>query len=485
MRGPTIPRLLLAGAFLGGIAFAAYYARAVLPQGDILPGVRVDGVEIPAKVSTRAFIEQRAHALLSRRVRLMAPDDSGGHVLKEATLGELGVEVDVDRVLHAARAIAKGADLVTEHSLVRAARAGRFDIPLLPVVNAKAALPVLESFKEPEDAPPIPARLDLDRHTVVAERDGRYLDVDAGIAALQRVATQAASYPEGAVINVVVPTEAWKPRLSSEFLSKIDIHEVVSSFETTFSRSQVNRSRNVEVAAAHVNGTVLSPGASMSFNDVVGARSMENGFQKAGEIFKGEMVEGVGGGTCQVASTLHAAAFFGGLDVLERLPHSRASAYVKLGLDATVVYPVVDLKLRNPFDFPVVVHAFVEGQKIKVELLGKKKPVRVSYEMSVVGSSNYTRKVVEEPSVDKPLIKQHGSKGLTIRRVRTMIFEGGEKRVETTIDTYPPVIEICKVPPGFDKTDLPALGEDESATTTTPPTPPAKHDPYAASQRQG
>ena len=73
------------------------------------------------------------------------------------------------------------------------------------------------------------------------------------------------------------------------------------------------------------------------------------------------MVEGTGGGTCQVASTLHAIAFFGGLDIVQRLPHSRPSGYIPAGLDATVVYPVVDLKLRNPFTFPVVVHATVSA----------------------------------------------------------------------------------------------------------------------------
>ena len=103
----------------------------------------------------------------------------------------------------------------------------------------------------------------------------------------------------------------------------------------------------------------------VSFNAIVGDRSEENGFQKSWEIFKGEMVEGVGGGTCQVASTFHAAAFFGGLDVLERLPHSRPSAYIPMGLDSTVVYPIVDLKLRNPHPFPVVVHAKTDGNKLR------------------------------------------------------------------------------------------------------------------------
>src|SRR6185503_4092540 len=107
-------------------------------------------------------------------------------------------------------------------------------------------------------------------------------------------------------------------------------------------------------------------------------------FKMAWEIFKGEMRPGVGGGTCQVASTLHAVAFFGGLEILERLPHSRPSAYIPMGLDATVVYPVVDMKLKNPHPFPVVLHTKVQGNKLRIELLGATKPVRVSFERELV-----------------------------------------------------------------------------------------------------
>ena len=151
----------------------------------------------------------------------------------------------------------------------------------------------------------------------------------------------------------------------------------------------------------------------ISFNTVVGERSESNGFQKSWEIFKGEMIEGVGGGTCQVASTFHAVAFFGGFDLLERLPHSRPSAYIPMGLDSTVVYPGVDLKVRNPHSFPVVVHAKTEGNKLRLELLGKMRPVEVSFGRELVETIAYKRKVVEEPTLSgkKVLVKQHGIKG--------------------------------------------------------------------------
>ena len=172
------------------------------------------------------------------------------------------------------------------------------------------------------------------------------------------------------------------------------------------------------------------------------------------------MVEGTGGGTCQVASTLHAIAFFGGLDILQRLPHSRPSAYIPAGLDATVVYPVVDLKLRNPFSFPVVVHVAVGQNKVKMELLGADKPVTVTFGRSVVGTTPFSRKVVEDPAVSKPKRKQKGIDGIELVRSRALVFADGARKVESGRDLYPPTQEIWHVPPGFDPGTLPPLGMD-------------------------
>lgn len=468
MARPTFFRvtslLILAGlcAGVGAVARARY-----LPDAPILPGLRVDGETVEADGDLRALVEARVALLKARKVKLVIDGEVAWpkeRPLLVATLGELGLEVDIEAVVARAKNLGRGEDLLARIELAERARSGDLDVPLMPVVNARVVLARLEPLKEEEDLAPVSARLDLDHHTVVGEKDGRYLDVDAAVAALQRFA-ESPGYVNQPQTTVAVPMASFKPRVSSAFLSAIDISQVVGSYETSFGRTggQANRGRNVEVAAARLNGVVLYPGDILSFNGVVGARSLENGFQKAGEIFKGEMIEGVGGGTCQVASTFHAAAFFGGLDILERLPHSRPSAYITLGLDATVVYPSVDLKIKNPYSFPIVVHAFVDGSKIKVELLGKQHPVEVSYGRDVLGTFPFTRKIVEEDWVTKPTLKQKGIKGIQIRRSRVLAFHDGQKRVETSTDLYPPTIEIYRVPPGYNADELPPVGEDPNA----------------------
>jgi hypothetical protein len=223
----------------------------------------------------------------------------------------------------------------------------------------------------------------------------------------------------------------------------------------------------------------------VSFNEIIGERSEANGFHKSWEIFKGEMVEGVGGGTCQVASTFHAAVFFAGFDLLERLPHSRPSGYIPMGLDSTVVYPGVDLKVRNPHAFPVVVHAKTIGWKLRVELLGKEKPIKVQFGRDVLETIPYKRKIVEDARLagKKVVVKQHGIRGYRVRRLRVLTYADGKTKKEAVTDTYPPTTEIYEVPVGFDVSLLPALpggGEDSDLGGNPSAPPPSAKTPSEA-----
>jgi len=406
---------------------AAWIAkREMLPDAIVVEGVRIDGVLIGD--DPEALARAQTNALLSRRLKVRAAD-----VSFDSTLGDLGVRVDVDAVARRAREIGKSGDIIERWTARRLAKSGSVDVPLLPTIDHKALSKMLVEYKEMEDRQPISARLDLDHRGVTAEQFGRYLDLEGTDLVVLRAAADPAQN------EIDVPFASFAPRVSADFVRALDVHAVLSQFDTWFSRSgdQERRGKNIDVAASKIDGLVLSPGELVSFNAIVGDRSEDSGFLKSWEIYKGEMVEGVGGGTCQVASTLHAAAFFGGLQILERLPHSRPSAYITMGLDATVVYPSVDLKLKNPFDFPVVVHAKVEGNKLTMQLLGPKKPARVQLERELLKTKPYDRKIEEDKKLSgtKVLIKQHGIRGYTIERKRTLFFDDGTFKIEKNKDT--------------------------------------------------
>ncbi|MBS2011792.1 MAG: VanW family protein [Deltaproteobacteria bacterium] len=459
-------RLGLTAGLLAAVGGGALFVKArYLPEAHVVPGVMIDGERVPdgadaAKV--RSLVEARAAKLASRKVVMTLPGSE--KPVHETTLGELGAKVDVEETAALAARIGKNVDLWSRIQVARAARDGKIDVPLRYRIDRDAALPVFEGVKEATDVQAVSARLDLDKHATIPEKDGRYVDIDGTLARVE------GAIPQGrGDVTVELPQASFPPRVSSSFLKSLVIDTVVAEYETFFSRGgdQHKRGKNIDNAAQKLDGLVISPGETVSFNAVVGERSEANGFQKSWEIFKGEMVEGVGGGTCQVASTFHAVTFFGGFDVLERLPHSRPSAYIPMGLDSTVVYPGVDLKVRNPHAFPVVIHAKTEGNKLRVEMLGKMRPVEVAFGRELVSTIAYKRKIVEDSALSgkKVLVKQHGIKGYRIRRTRTLKYPDGTQRREDATDFYPPTTEIYHVPVGFDVALLPSLpgGEGEDA----------------------
>jgi vancomycin resistance protein YoaR len=459
-------RALLAAALLGAAAGALAWARHdLLPaEGGVARGVRVGGVPLAAGQTPLAAAQAAAQRALGRRVTLQW----AGAPLLEATVAELGGTVDVEAVADALDAVGRRGGPFAQLDDVLEARRGAVDVPVPVRLPAEPLAERLARAKEERDTPPVAARLDVAHHTASAHASGQYLDVYAAVDAIG--AALAAAAPADAGVTAAAPAFAIAPRASTEAVLAIDVSQVVSRFDTRFGYGgdQVGRAQNVNRAAAQMDGVVLMPGEVVSFNANVGARSIENGFAVAPEIYKGELRPGIGGGTCQVAGTLHAAAYLGGVDIVERANHSRPSGYIRMGLDATVVYPTVDLKLRNPYDFPIVVHGAIDKGTLVFELLGARRPATVSFATETVGTAPFKRKVEEVSGLaeGQAKLKQKGIRGYSIKKTRVIHLEGGRERVEVTTDTYPPTFEIYQVAPGTDVEEvLPPLPDDHRTAT--------------------
>lgn len=146
--------------------------------------------------------------------------------------------------------------------------------------------------------------------------------------------------------------------VTAEYAPKITLKQLkertrrLSAFTTYFDGSNIPRSHNIALAASRISGTVIEPNAEFSFNEKVGKRTEENGFEVANVIFDGAFVPGVGGGVCQASTTLMNAALHSGLKITESRPHSLSVSYVPASLDA-MVSEYSDLKFINPYPFPV------------------------------------------------------------------------------------------------------------------------------------
>ena len=314
-------------------------------------------------------------------------------------------------------------------------------LPVPVVLDLEACARTLLALKEELDLPASDAFIDITAGRVVPEKVGRRLQVYATAARLEQTARTEASEVDLAVVTV-------EPRVRSSKLGGIDFGDVLGYFETPYSQMHKDRHRtyNLALAARSLSGRVLMPGEVFSFNEVVGERSEANGYRVAPVIAAGQLVDGMGGGTCQIAGTLHAAAFFAGLEVVEREPHSRPASYIRVGLDATVSYPNIDLEIRNPFSHPVVIGMSVAEGKVRGEIRGPQRELTVTYIRSILESTPPPTQTVEDDTMPRgaKVVEQRGVPGFKVRRLR-IIQKGPMQWRESSEDRYPPTAHVVKV----------------------------------------
>ncbi|AGC68170.1 putative factor for cell wall maintenance or synthesis YoaR [Thermoclostridium stercorarium subsp. stercorarium DSM 8532] len=146
---------------------------------------------------------------------------------------------------------------------------------------------------------------------------------------------------------------------------------LVSSFATVIYDKNENRVNNIKIAAEELDGTIIEPGEIFSFNETVGRRTKEKGYKEATIFVDGEKSKGVGGGICQVSTTLYNAALEAGLKIVERHRHSREVSYVEKGKDAAVAYNSKDLRFKNTKDYPIEIKVTVTEDEIRVSIYKK------------------------------------------------------------------------------------------------------------------
>jgi vancomycin resistance protein YoaR len=444
--------LLLASGAAGVLVYR--HLDASLPASDrVVAGVSVDGVAVSADAAAEPQIESVADRVLDRSVVVKDGDTEIGTV----TLRSLGATADTDAAIASALAVGRTGTWEERVYAARRSRDRGTAIALSIDLPVEAVAELLAPSKEETDKRPRGARRVLAGGGVIPHESGSYADAYATAEAILRAARAGAPSAE-------VAHYAWIPAATTEVAVAADVSNVVGSFETRYG-GPPGRDKNILRATDALHGIVLAPGDTVSFNEVVGPRTEDNGFFPAPEIYKGESRLGIGGGSCQVASTLYAAAFFGGLDVVERRNHSRPSGYIRPGLDATVSYPVLDLRIRNNFSFPVVLAATLEPGKLRFELLGKERPAAVELATQTAGILKYSRKLEKAALPEGEFrLKQKGKRGMVIKRIKTVTLAStGQTLVEESTDTYPAQQEIYLVGPKTDAETLPPLEGPDAA----------------------
>lgn len=247
----------------------------------------------------------------------------------------------------------------------------------------------------------------------------------------------------------IIPLKITKPSITTDKLGSEAFPDLLATFSTKYDASNKARSTNLSLASEKIDGTVIMPEETFSYNKVVGERTIAAGYKEAKVYENGKVVDGLGGGICQISSTLYNTVILANLEIVSRRNHQFTTSYVEAGRDATVVYGSTDFEFRNTRNYPVKLKCSVKNGIAQIDLYGLKEDVEYEIEIQpsileiIEPKTTYQEDSTLESGKEK--IIQKGSKGY--KTVTYKIFYLDGKIVKKEIlskDTYNPMERIIK-----------------------------------------
>ena len=226
----------------------------------------------------------------------------------------------------------------------------------------------------------------------------------------------------------------------------------ISTYSTKYDVSNTNRTKNLELSAEKINGTVLMPGEEFSYNQVVGKRTVEAGYKNAKIYSGGQVVDGLGGGICQISSTLYNAVLMADLEITERRNHYFKTSYVPAGRDATVVWGSIDFKFKNTRSYPIKIEAKVDSGIAEFKIFGIKEEKEYSIKILPVVTQNipYSTQEIVNPALmpGTRQIVQSGTSGCKVTTYIEKSLDGiAVSKEAISSDSYNPLTQIIHVAP--------------------------------------
>jgi vancomycin resistance protein YoaR len=307
---------------------------------------------------------------------------------------------------------------------------------------------------------------------VVPARYGLVLDERA----TGRAIVAAGLSPTDRVARVAIRREA--PAVSTREAGAMGITGLVGAYETTYG-GEANRLHNVRLVANLIDGKLIAPGATFSFNATTGERGEDKGFREAPVIINGELQTGIGGGVCQVSTTVFNAAYEAGLPITERTNHALYISHYPQGRDATVNYPDTDLKFRNDTPHWLLLRTFVGSSSLTVALYGAPQNRRVESEVGdLVVTGSIPVKRVSDPSmfVGQTSVQESGSPSRATSVERKVYSVGGKLLYDDKwSSSYRGEYQVIHV--GTKQRPKPPPAPVKKKKKAPPPPPPPPTDP--------
>jgi len=420
-RRPAFPAAMALALLLLVVADYFFYSHKIYP-GVYLHGINAGGL---TKAETGRLLQEKIDRenISTTEIIFRYRENTWTH-----TYRELGVAVDWEETLAGAFAAGRKSTLLFNYPerirlLLKPVR-----MPLNLAVNSAQFARALAPAAELLDREPLESRFILSEDgltvVIVPEVPGYCLLLDETRQMLEN-SLETSPVPE--ILPFIV--REIRPARTASDLREMRVIAEVSSFSTTFAPSPPGRVHNIRLAATALDGVLLEPGSEFSFNSAVGETGATQGYLPAPVIIDGEITDGVGGGVCQVSSTLYNAVLLAGLQVVERAGHSLAVGYVPPGRDAAVAYGWLDLRFQSDPGRGIWIRTFVNGNRLTIRLFGEPAPGKeiklVTTDLEIIPRNTIYTETDSLPAGTREQAKV-GQDGYRVNAWRVIYLDGSE-----------------------------------------------------------
>ena len=436
---------ILVGFFSLVFIFFSWYPKVY--KGVVLEGVDLSGYSREEVVQLLSSWQKEYH---NKSIIVY-----NGDTKSKVDADSIDLDIDVDATLDEAWNYGRRGPWWERIKKIKTGWEEGYPISLSFKYNEVKLNSLIGQWKDMIDRPPRNAVINLWTRKIVPHELGYVLESDA----LRPMILEA--FKKSDSNDITLPIKVIHPKVTMEDITSAGMQEILSSYTTTFNSDDTNRTDNIKLAALKTDGTILYPGKIFSFNEIVGPREKEYGFKEALEIVDGEFVPGVGGGVCQVSSTLYNAVLLANLNIVERYNHSKPLSYVPLGQDATVAYNALDFKFLNNTDGPLLIMTEVEDNKLVVGILGQHsltEKIEIQHENLQKIPPTIVKKEDANLYLGETQVEQEGKPGYAVTTLRTIWSKGRQISKEVlSKDVYlgeDTIVKVgTKVPSFMEKSD--------------------------------
>lgn len=360
----VIGLIVVAGLLITGIGATVAYGYSLVNTDTIRENVYIDGIPVGGMTYDQGMAlvtDAKNKELENIKVTL-------NHEIESLVFSAADVQYnfDVKKAIDEAYGIGRTGNLIDDISTILERSKDRHDINTvesynMTTVNSKVQDMANRLNKEPKEAT---FKLGSKGPIITPDVIGRKVDVEKTLALLE------AAVKVKKIANIDLVVEVMEPKAKDEDL--LMMKDRLSKFYTVFDTGYYERAYNIRLATGKVNGALLLPGEQLSVDQKVGPRTVAKGFKMSLIIVNNKYEDGVGGGLCQVSTTLYNAALYANLDIVARKNHSIVSAYIAPGRDSTVFNSDKDLIIKNNRKYPIYIKSYTVGGLLYFEIYGKK-----------------------------------------------------------------------------------------------------------------